>query len=298
MKPIADTITLHHRTKLLTRRVRAAMRAFNNNHNYFSETPNITWDDAFIPPKLYADLKTELESLYTRESQQGQKEKEGESQSLKTEEQMAEEKANTTQNDKGKEKETAHDKENPDETENPKRKLTRKPSESSLFDITSDNEDSTSSDESEPLAKRAMCMESIDNVGLIPIPPPCRRCTISQMECKPNGWHAACKNCRKARQTCSLSKALPNDTENTMETAENDKKPDDTEKPKTQIREIHTSVYTLTKSSILDDRFLIEDEDTVDQLDEVPANKPSPKKRKISTMMMDGLIPNDPKVCL
>lgn len=298
MKPIADTITLHHRTKLLTRRVRAAMRVFNKNHNYFSETPNITWDDSFIPPKLYGDLETEQDSLDTREGQQIQKEKASENQSLKMEEQMAKEKANTMQNDKGKEKETAQYKENSDETEKSERKRTRKSSESSLFDI-SDSEEGTSSDESEPLAKRVKCNESIDNVGFIPIPPPCRRCTISQMECKHNGWHAACKNCRKARQTCSLSKALPNDIEKANETTENNKKPVDTEKLKTQrFREIHSSVYTLTKSSILDDKSLTEDEDAVDQLDEVPANKPSPKKSKVSTMTTDGLIPNDPKVCL
>ena len=276
------------------------MRAFNKNHNYFSETPNITWDDSFVPPELYDDLETELERLNTGEDQQVQKEKAIESRSLEMGKQMPNE-VDIMQVDKGKGKEEAQDKENHDETENYKRKWTRKTSESSLFDITGDNEDNASSDESEPLAKRVKCQEYIDNVGFIPIPPPCGRCTISRIECKPNGWHAACKNCRKARQTCNLSKALPNDLEKEKETlaAENNKKLDDTEKPSMtqRFREIHTSIYTLTKSSILNDRLLTEDEDAVDQVDEVPT-KPSPKERKVVTMTMDGFIPNDPKVCL
>lgn len=214
---------------------------------------------------------------------------------LKLEEQMAKEKANTTQNDKGKAKETAQDKNNFDKTENPK-KWTRETSESSPdFYIASENEEGTSSDESEPLSKRVKCKETIDNVGNISMPPPCRRCTISQIQCKPNGWHAACKNCRKARQTCSLSKALPKDNERAKETAEDNEKPDDAEKPRTQrFREIHTSIYTLTKSSILDDRSSIEDEDEIDQLDEVPT-KSFPK---VPTTTMEGFIPNDPKVRL
>ena len=267
------------------------MSAFNKNRHYLSETPNITWDDTFVPPDLYGDLKAELERLDTKEGQQVQKEKARESQSLRIEEQIAKEKANTMQNDKGKAKETAQD---PNETENSKRKRTRNTSEStSVFVISSDNEDGTSSDESEPLAKRVKYTEFIDNVGIIPMPPPCRRCTISQVECKPNGWHAACKNCRKVRQTCSHSKALPNDKEKAKETAEDNEKPDDTEKPKTQrFREIHTSIYT--KPSTRDDRSSIEDEDEVDQLDEVPT-KPIPK---VSMMTMDGFIPNNPKVRL
>ena len=79
MKPITDTITRDHRTKLLTRRVRAIMRAFNKNPNYLSVTPNIVWDDSFIPPELYDDLETELASLDAKESQQMQKEKARES---------------------------------------------------------------------------------------------------------------------------------------------------------------------------------------------------------------------------
>ena len=218
-----------------------------------------------------------------------QKEKARESERQEMEEQMAKEKAKTTQNDKGKAKETAHD----------KRKWTRKFSESEssfVFDITGDNEDGTSADEGEPPTKRVKRKKSIDDVGIFPVPPPCRQCTLSRMECKPNGWSAACKNCRKARQACSLSKALRNDKGQAKETAEDNEKFDDTEKPKTQrLRGIHTSIYALTKS-IMDDRFSSEDEDIVDQLDEVPA-KPSPKKKKVSTTTIDSFIPYDPKVC-
>jgi hypothetical protein len=274
------------------------MRAFNNNPNYLSETPNITWDSSFVPPNLYDDLGTDLGSLDTKDGLQVQKEMAGESQKLKMEEQMSRESANTMQNIKGKAKETVQDKGNPDKTENFKRKWTGKTSESDLpvvIDITSDNEDATSSEESVPLARRIEYMESIDNVGNTQIPT-CRRCIISEMECIPNGWHAACKNCRKARQTCSLSKALPNDDEKAKETARDNEKPDDIEKSKTQtFREIHTSIYTLTKSSILDDRPSIEDKDDVVQLDDVIA-KPPPKKMKVSKMAMDGFIPNHPKV--
>ena len=297
MKPIAGTITLHHRTKLLTRRVRAVMRAFNKNPNYLSERPNINWDDSFVPPQLY--VETELASPDGGERQQVQgdgKEWEKEKAGEKMEERVSKDKANTMENDKGKAKETAQDRENPDETENLKRKRMRETSESGLaIDITSDTEDGPSSDESEPLAKRAKCKESSGNADM---PSPCQRCIISQTECKPNGWHAACKNCRKARQTCSLSKALPNDHEKAKETAEDNKKLDDIEKPKTQrFREIHTSTYTVTKSSIVDDRSSIGDEDDVDQLDEDPA-KPSSTKKNVSTTTNDGFIPYDPKVCL
>ena len=208
---------------------------------------------------------------------------------------MDKEKAKTTQNDKGKAKETAQDKENPDDTET-KRKWTQKTSENSLFDITSDNEDGTSADEAEPPAKRVRRKKSIDDVGIIPAPPPCHQCTVLQIECEPNGWSAACKNCRKVRQTCSLSTALPNDKGKANETADDDEKVDDTEKPNTQrLRKTRTSIYTLTKSILDDDRSSIEDED-VDQLDETPT-KPIPKK-KVSTTAIDGFIPNDPNVRL
>ena len=264
------------------------MREFNKNEKYLSETPNIVWDDSFVPPELYDDLESEMGSLDTKEGQKVEGNSR-ESQRVKIEEQMAKEKANTLKNDKGKAKNTAQDNASPDETEYPKRHL--------VIDITSDNEDTTSSDESEPLAKRINRKESIDNVGIFPVPPPCLRCTISKIECEPNGWHSACKTCRKARQTCSLSKALPNDKGKAKETAEDDEKHDNTEKHKTQrLREIHTSIYALTKS-ILADKSLIEDEDFVDQLDEDLA-KPSPKKKKVSMMTMDGFISNDPKVCL
>lgn len=291
MKPITDTITRDHRTKLLTRRVRAIMRAFNKNPNYLSVTPNITWDDSFIPPELYDDLeKIETTSLDAEERQQVQKEEEKEWEKEEIREKI-EEQMTATQNDKGKMKETTQD------TENVKRKWTRKFSESSLvFDISGGNEGGISADEAEPPAKRVKRKKSIDNDGVTPVPPPCRHCTISRLKCIPNGWNVTCKNCEIARRTCSLSKSLLNDKGKAKETAEDNEKPDDTEKPKTQdLREIRTSLYALTKS-ILDDRSSSEDEE-VDQLDEVPA-KPSPKKKKISTTTKDGFIPNDPKVCL
>jgi hypothetical protein len=233
------------------------MRAFNKNPNYLSGTPNITWDDSFIPPELYDDFeKIESASLDAKESQQVQKEEEKEWEKDKEKKwEKIEEQVTATQN-KGKMKETAQEKDDP---ENLKRKWTGKTVASSLvFDISGDNEDGTSADEAEPPAKRVKRKKSIDNVGITPVPPP---------------WKA-------------------------KETAEDNEKPDDTEKPKAQdLREIRTSLYALTKS-ILDDRSSSEDEDEeVDQLDEVPA-KPSPKKKKISTTTKDGFIPNVPKVRL
>ena len=276
---IIDAITLDHRTKLLTRRVRAIMRAFNKHRNYLSETPNITWDDSFIPPELYDDFEIEPENLEEKASE-------------KLEKQMSKEKAKVTQNNKGKTKEAAQDNDN---TENLKRKWTQKTSECSLVVVLDDSEDGTSSDEDEPPAKRVKRKKSIEEVGINPVPPPCRQCTSSRIKCKPNGWRAACKNCRKARQTCSLSKALRNDKGKAKETAKVNEMPDDTEKHRTQrLRETNTSIYSPTKS-IMDDRST-EDED-VDQLDEVPAMA-SPNKKKVSTMTMDGFNPNDPKVCL
>lgn len=286
MNPITDRITLDHRTKLLTRRIRAVLRAFNKNSNYLSETPNITWDDAFIPRELYDDLETELESLDGKESQRVQKKEKA---SERMVEQISIKKPKVTQNDKRKTKEIAQD---TNDSENLKRKWTRNTSESNLvLDIADDSEDDTSSDEDNPPAKRLKRKSSVDDVGIIPVPP-CRQCTSSQKECKPNGWNAACQNCRKARRTCSLSKALRNEKGKAKETAEDNEKPNHTESPKTQrLREIHTSIYAPTKY-ILDNRS-IEDED-VDQLDEVPA---SPTK-KVSTTTNNGLIPYDPKVCL
>ena len=74
---MTDSVTRDHRSKLLTRRVRAIIRAFNKNPKYLSdEKPNITWDELFIPPELYVNLKRELESLDVKESQQVQKRKE------------------------------------------------------------------------------------------------------------------------------------------------------------------------------------------------------------------------------
>jgi hypothetical protein len=244
-------------------------------------TPNITWDDSFIPPELYDDLA----SVDAKESQQLQNEKARESQ---REEQMIKEKAMATQKDKGKTKETAQDK---DDTEKPKRKWTQKTSESIMvFEV------GTSDDEAEPPAKRVKRNKSIDDVGIIPVPPSCQQCTISRIECTPNGWSVACKNCQKSQRTCSLSKALQNDKGKAKETAEDIEKPDDTEKPKTQrAREIHTSIFAVTKP-IPRGRSSSEDED-VDQLDESPA-KPSPKKKKVSSTTMGGFIPYDPKVRL
>ena len=85
------------------------MRAFNKNRNYLSETPNITWDDSFIPPELYDDFEIEPENL------------EEEKASEKLEKQMSKEKAKVTQNNKGKTKEAAQNKDN---TENLEKKWT------------------------------------------------------------------------------------------------------------------------------------------------------------------------------
>ena len=174
MNLIDDMITLQHRSKLLTRRVRVFLREFNKNHNYLSETSNITWHDFFIPPELYDNLGTEPETLDTKDGRQVEGNGRG-IQRLKIEERMLKRKSNDMKNDKGKAKETARDKESFNEIEKPKIKWTR--NSILIFDI--DNEDGASSDESEPLAKRVDRKESIDSVGIVPIPPPGRRYTIS-----------------------------------------------------------------------------------------------------------------------
>lgn len=261
------------------------MRAFNKNPNYLNTTPNIIWDDSFVPPELYDNLEIELESLDAKKSK-----KEEEEEKVNMEEQMNKEMDKATQNDKGKGKETAQEE---DATRKPKRKWMRKTSENSpMFDIASDNEDNSSADEDEPPAKRVKRNKSIDDVDIIPVPP-CRECTSSQMECKPNDRGIACKNCQKARRTCSFSKALQNEKGKAKETADDNEMHGDTEKPKIQkLREIHTSSHALTKS-IPDDRSSIEDED------EILHNSPPPKKKKkVSTTMIDVFIPNDPKVRL
>ena len=302
MNRISDGITLDHRTKLLTRRVRAVIRAFNKNRSYLSETPNITWDDSFVPRELYDDLETEVESLDDKESQRVQMKENNmakEKASERMEEQMSKENPRATRSDKRKTKETAQDTDDDLDTVtgNLKRKWTQKTSESNLvFNIADDSEEDSSADEDEPHAKRFKRKDSIDDVSIIPVPP-CRQCTSSQKKCKPNGWSAACENCRKARSKCSLSKALRNDKGKAKVTAEDNKKPDHTENPwtKTQrFKEINTSIYALAKS-MLDNRS-IEDEDQ-DQLDEVPA-KASPMKKNVSTTANDGFIPYDPKACL
>ena len=145
---MTDSITRDHRSKLLTRRVRAIIRAFNKNPKYLSdEKPNITWDELFIPPELYVNLKRELESIDAKESQQVQKRKENEkekegkkekmqekekgkelekkerekkareSQRQKMEDQIAKEKARVAQSDKKKAKNTSQEKKNPNKTE-------------------------------------------------------------------------------------------------------------------------------------------------------------------------------------
>ena len=120
---MTDAITLEHRTRLLTRRVRAIMRAFSKNPKYLSDaTPNITWDDSFIPRDLYDNMDIELATLKAKESQQTQKEKARETQMKKIEAQMAKEKAKV---DGRKMKETAQDPQ-ADDNEKLKRNLTRK----------------------------------------------------------------------------------------------------------------------------------------------------------------------------
>ena len=134
---MTDSITRDHRSKLLTRRVRAIICAFNKNPKYLSdEKPNITWDELFIPPELYVNLKRELESLDVQQAQkrkesekeEGKKEKmqekekgeelekkerekkARESQRRKVEEQIAKEKARVAQSDKDKAKNTSQEK--------------------------------------------------------------------------------------------------------------------------------------------------------------------------------------------
>ena len=142
---MTDSVTRDYRSKLLTRRVRAIIRAFNKNPKYLSdEKPNITWDELFIPPELYVNLKRELESLDAQQVQkrkESKKEKEGkkekmqekekgeelekkerekkarESQRRKVEEQIAKEKARVAQSDKDKAKNTSQEKKNPNKTE-------------------------------------------------------------------------------------------------------------------------------------------------------------------------------------
>ena len=181
-----DTITLDHRSKLLTQRVRTIMSAFFANRNYFSETPNITWDDSFVPPELYDDLGTELASVDAKKSQQVLKERAGKSPKKKVKERKVEKKAKPTKKDKGKAKGTGKNKEKlekPDVTKNPKRKRTQETSvRSVVIDITGDNEDNTSADKAEPPAKRIKHKKSINDVGITPAPgPPHRQCTSSQL---------------------------------------------------------------------------------------------------------------------
>ena len=139
---MTDAITREHRTQLLTRRVRAVMRAFNKNPKYLSGAiPNISWDDSFIPPELYENLQTELASLVAKENQQVQKEKERERENEKERENK---KARENQRRKM-EEQMAND------TEKPKKKLARKTCEPSLFgSTTGNNKDGIPSDEAEP----------------------------------------------------------------------------------------------------------------------------------------------------
>jgi hypothetical protein len=276
------------------------MRAFNKNPNYLSVTPDITWDDSFIPPELYDDIKTKLTNLEDAKEIQKKEEEEGPL--------ASEEKAKATQIDEGKAKETAaQDEENPDNTENPKKKRTRENSESNLFGDIEDGGTSAHEATEEPPAKRVKLKNSIDDVGntVTILPPPCRRCNMLGMECISIGCNPACNSCLKARLPCSLSKAPPkpnvipnttgdeektnvktNDKGKAKETAEDKEMLDDTENlPKTRShREIH---YAGSKSiPELDDRSSTEDED-VDQLDSTT-----------TTTTIDTFIPNDPKVRL
>ena len=273
-----DTTTLDRRVKLLTRRVHTVMLTFFANRNYFSEKPNITWDNSFVPPELYDDLETKLASIDAKESQQVQKEKVGESQGKNKEEQIAKEKDKSMQKDKGKAKDTEQDKENPDVAEYPKRKWMQKTSESSVvIGITSDDEDDASADVAEPPAKRVKhSNKSIDHVDINPVPP-CRQCTSSQMECNLNGWSVVCKNCPNAEWTCSLSKAkYPSHNSNVIPNITGD-----TENP--------TSL--LSKSiAELDRRSLNEDENDVDQLDSILHQSKIKSKTppKASKLMEEG----------
>ena len=307
---MTDSVTRDYRSKLLTRRVRAIIRAFNKNPKYLGdEKPNITWDELFIPPELYVNLKRELESIDAKESQQMQKRKENEkekekmqekekgkelekkerekkareSQRQKMEEQIAKEKARVAQSDKKKAKNTSQEKKNPnktessipkwtvktsgciyipsdDETDNPvgvakppdsddaeeidntektpKRKWTRKTSESSASYDTSADEA-----QAEPPAKRAKFEKSIDDI------PPCQRCTQLKKDCITNGFPAACESCRKAKSACNLSRGrnLRSEKPQTTTPLRNKK----------SIAELELSLY----------RSSTEDEEDVNQLD-------------------------------
>ena len=252
--PFTDIITREHRSKLLTRRVRAIMRVFGKNPNYLSgATPNITWDDSFIPPALYENLETERQKEKERE-----KEKTRESQKRKMEEQMAKEKAKVKQNDKEKAKETMQDL---DDTEKPKRKWTR---EISICSDSCNDKDDTSVEETEPSAKRVKRKKLIDDVGIVPDSPPCRRCAKSKKECIPNGWPAACKSCRQSKMKCSLAKARnrgpnPNAIPNMN---------GDAAKPQTITSRLRKSIAELDDSSSEDEDVVNEDvvdEDVVDE---------------------------------
>lgn len=61
----------------------------------------------------------------------------------------------------------------------------------------------------EPQTKRTRRQKTAEAAIPDTIPPPCRRCTISQIHCQPNGYRAACKTCQKAKQVCSHSKLEP-----------------------------------------------------------------------------------------
>ena len=63
------------------------MRVFFKNSNYLGMTPNITWDDSFVPPELYDDTELVIQKGNGKEEQNG----------------------------KGKTKETAHNKEKSDD---------------------------------------------------------------------------------------------------------------------------------------------------------------------------------------
>jgi hypothetical protein len=170
---MTDAITREHRTKLLSRRVRAVMRVVYKTPSYLKEkTPNISWDETFIPTELYTNLAAELASFDAKESQQVQKEKKKErenekgreneeakeSQRRMIEEQRAKEKAKVTNNDKGKANEIPRDLGG---AERPRGSWMRK---NSVFGTDSGDEDSIIADVGEP--SEAMQNESKDILGI------------------------------------------------------------------------------------------------------------------------------------
>lgn len=76
VKPFTEAIHIA-RAELLTRRVRACVRAFSRNRRWTTDSvPNIIWDANFAPPDLYQDLEAQLAALPEEEEQGSDKSQE------------------------------------------------------------------------------------------------------------------------------------------------------------------------------------------------------------------------------